>query len=129
MDWNIFSYNPQWVNMNSWNWRQNPLVSFFKDISGYSQAETTAKSNQAQISYDEYLKNANKQALAMWQKNVPGRSIAVPGLSYPGAIYRADTGVARSMYNSDLAMSNFAGSAPYRTLGLYGVGSRVSRWI
>lgn len=124
------AYKPQWVNMKTdWMYKQNPLVDFLKDISGYNQYETTAKSNQAQIAYDEYLKKQNEMALEMWHKNVPGRSIAVPGLSYPGAIYRADTGIARSMYNSDLALSNFAGSAPYRTLGLYGIGSRVSRWI
>lgn len=127
------------VSANVYNWAKGVWndkidmsskgMQLLGSVLGYTQYWNTKQSNQAQISYDEYLGKANRQALEMWQKNVPGRQIAVPGLSYPGAIYRADTGVARSMYNTDSAMANLYGNAPYRTAGLYGIGSRVSRWI
>lgn len=111
--------------MYSRNW--NNVVQFAKDVSGYSTYENTKKSNAAQIDYDEYIKRGNERAFADWKKNVPGRSIRYPELSYPGAVYRADTGIARSSYSNDSALSNFAGNVVYRGAGLYHVAGGLSR--
>lgn len=122
-----YGLNP-WKNMISvykGNW--NNAKQFFGDVSGYNQYKQTQKSNQAQIDYDTYLRRGNERALADWHRNLPGRQIRYPELSYPGAIYRADTGVARSMYSSDSALSNFAGNVVYRSAGLYHVAGGVSR--
>lgn len=111
--------------MYSRNW--NNVKQFFGDVSGYNQYKQTQRSNQVQIDYDTYLRRGNERALADWKRNVPGRQIRYPELSYPGAIYRSDTGVARSMYSSDSALSNFAGNVVYRGAGLYHVAGGVSR--
>jgi len=122
-----YGYNPykNLRTMYSRNW--NNAKQFFGDISGYNQYQQTKASNQAQIDYDNYIKAANERALADWHRNVPNREIAYPELSYAGAIYRASTGIARSYYSNDSALSNFAGNVAYRAAGLYGVAGHLSR--
>lgn len=122
-----YGWNPfrNAYTMYSRNW--NNAKQFFGDVTGYNQYKQTEASNNAQIAYDEYIKAANHRALADWQRNVPNRKIAYPELSYAGAIYRADTGIARSMYSNDSALSNFAGNLAYRGAGLYHVASGMSR--
>lgn len=101
------------------------------DMLGYNQYLNTKKSNDAQIAYDAYLREGNLRAYNDWQKNVgsKGRTIRYSELSYPGAIYRADTGIARSYYANDSARANFYGNAFYRTAGLYGIAGRMSRTL
>lgn len=107
------------------------MNKFVKSILGYRQYENTKASTQAQIDYNEYIKRGNQRALADWNRNVgsKGRTIRYPELSYAGRIYQADTASARAMYDSDTAYANFSGNLPFRLAGLYGIGSRVSRWL
>lgn len=106
------------------------FMQFLGSPFGYTQYRNTLASTQAQIDYNDYIKQANERAQADWYRNVGGRrTIAYPELSYAGAIYRADTSSARSMYDSNNAFANFAGNIPYRAAGLYGIGSRISRWL
>lgn len=118
---------PILIQAPDWSYK-NPLAWLFGDYTGYNQKKYIEESNKKQIAYDNYLRFANVQAYTQYLKNV-GRSLANPGLSYPGAIYRADTGIARSSYDVGLAGSNYRGSLPYRMGGLYGISSRLSRWI
>lgn len=115
---------------------KNPLVKFWYDMTGYSQARNTELSTKKQISYNDYIKGGNARALADWNRHVgskglPGYhpTIRYPELSYAGAIYRADTGSYRAGLDADTAYSNYYGNLPYRSAGLYGVASRVSRWL
>lgn len=108
------------------NWYPFRAVS---SLVGYDQAKATIESNKAQIAYDEYLRAGNERAYNDWKKNVPGREIKYPEFSYPGAIYRANTGIARSGYSNDSAYSNNYRSFVYGTAGLYGIGSRASRYL
>lgn len=96
---------------------------------GYTQTENEKASNQAQIDYNEYLKAGYLRAYEDWKKNVPNREIKYPEFTYPGNIYRTDTASARAMFDYDTAGANFYGRSLYGTLGLYGVGSRVTRWL
>lgn len=128
MSWTLALYNGYtdlWHRSGtyrSWN--------LLKDLSGYTQYKNTQKSVQAQISYNDYIKRGNERAFQQWQKNVGSKGLTIknPELSYPGAIYRADTGSARAMYDADNSRANFYGNVPYRAAGLYGIVSRVSRW-
>lgn len=103
------------------------------DLTGYTQYQNTKASNDKQIAYDDYMSGGNSRAYQDWMKNVgskgQGRTIRYPELSYPGAMFGYSTGIARSVYNSDSAFANFAGNLPFRGAGLYGIGSRVSRWL
>lgn len=96
---------------------------------GWTQMKNTQASTQAQMDYEAYLRQGYERQLADWHKNVPGREIRYPELSYPGYIYRSNTASARAGYDYDTAGANYYGNLPYRALGLYGIGSRVSRWI
>lgn len=100
-------------------------------FSGRRTASNTQKSVQAQISYNDYIKAGNQRAYDDWMRNVGkyGRTIRYPELSYPGRIYQADTASARAMYDADTAYANYSGNLPFRIAGLYGIGSRVSRWL
>lgn len=100
-------------------------------ISGYKQYKNTQRSVQAQISYNDYISRGNARAYADWKKNVgsKGRTIRYPELSYSGRIYQASTGSTRAMYDSDNAYGNFIGNVGYRTAGLYGITSKLSRWL
>lgn len=116
------------------NWYRNPAIldgvsKLWDYVTGKTQYENTIASNQAQIDYNEYLRRGNERALADWHKNVPNRQIKYPELSYAGAIYRANTGTARSMYDIDSASANYYGNLGFRLAGLYGIASRVSRWM
>lgn len=104
-----------------WNWVDN--------VSGKSQRDYIEASNRAQIDYNNYLAKGNARAYADWKKGFPGKEIRYPELSYPGAIYRANTGSARSMYDIDIADSNYTGNLAFRLAGLYGIGSRLARWM
>lgn len=101
------------------------------DMTGYTQYQNTKSSNQRQIDYNDYMSGGNSRAYQDWLKNVgsKGRTIRYPELSYPGAMLGYSTGSARAMYNSDTAFANFTGHLPYKSAGLYGIGSRVSRWL
>lgn len=107
----------------------NPYVDFGSMISGRKQMQNTQQSLSAQIDYEQYLKRGNERALADWNKNVgsQGRTIRYPELSYAGQIRRADTSIARASLDYDTASANYWGNLPYRTAGLYGIGSRLSR--
>lgn len=104
-----------------WNWYDN--------VSGKTQLDYLKASNQAQIDYNTYLAKGNERAYADWKKGFPGREIKYPELSYPGAIYRASTGSARSMYDIGVADANYSGNLAFRLAGLYGIGSRLARWM
>lgn len=106
---------------SAWDW--------FDMATGKKQMDYIIKSNQAQIDYNTYLANGNARAYADWKKGFPGKEIRYPELSYPGAIYRANTGSARSMYDIGIADSNYTGNLAFRLAGLYGIGSRVARWM
>lgn len=108
------------------NWYPFRAVSA---LVGYDQAKATIESNKAQIAYDEYLRAGNERAYNDWKKNVPGRDIKYPELSYPGAMYRADTGIARSMYSNDSAYSNLYRNTVYGSAGLYGITNRAARTL
>lgn len=108
------------------NWYPFRAIS---GLVGYDQAKATIESNKAQIAYDEYLRRGNERAYNDWKKNVPGREIKYPELSYPGAMYRADTGIARSGYSNDSAYSNNYRNFVYGTAGLYGITSRAARTL
>lgn len=107
----------------------NPYVDFGSMISGRKQMQNTQQSLSAQIDYEQYLKRGNERALADWNKNVgsQGRTIRYPELSYAGQIRRSDTSIARASFDYDTASANYWGNLPYRTAGLYGIGSRLSR--
>lgn len=109
--------------------RKNPYVEAGYVLSGYKQMQNTQQSLSAQIDYEQYLKAGNERALADWNKNVgsQGRTIRYPELSYAGQIRRADTSIARASLDYDTASANYWGNLPYRTAGLYGIGSRLSR--
>lgn len=106
------------------NWYPFRAIS---GLVGYDQTRATIESNKAQIAYDEYLRAGNERAYNDWKKNVPGREIRYPELSYPGAVYRADTGIARSNYSNDSAYASNYRSLVYGTAGLYGVAGRAMR--
>lgn len=107
----------------------NPYVDFGSMISGRKQMQNTQQSLSAQIDYEQYLKRGNERALADWNKNVgsQGRTIRYPELSYAGQIRRSNTSIARASLDYDTASANYWGNLPYRTAGLYGIGSRLSR--
>lgn len=107
--------------------RRNPYVEVGGMFTGRTQMKNTQASIQAQIDYEQYLKAGNERALRDWHKNVPGRYIKYPEFSYAGQIYRADTSIASAGFNYDNAFANYVGSFPYKSAGLYGIGSRLSR--
>lgn len=98
---------------------------------GYTQMRNTQDSVKTQIAYNDYIRKGNERALQDWNRNVGSqyRIIQYPELSYAGAMYRADTGSARAMYDYSNAGANFVGNLAYRGAGLYGIGSRISRWL
>lgn len=95
---------------------------------GFRQTSNEQASNRAQISYEEYLKGGNRRAIADYHRNVP-RPMRYPELSYPGQVYRSDTAIARNLFDYDTAGANLYGRSLYGTAGLYGVGSRASRFL
>lgn len=128
---------PQLLDMTSTPWAfDNPLAYIFGSMFGYNQYKSAEASNTAQIKYNDYLRRGNERALQDWNKNVgskglPGShpTIKYPELSYAGAMYKANTGSTRSMYDTYTASANYYGNLPYRGAGLFGIGSRVSRWL
>lgn len=114
---------------NNYSRQVNAVWDWIDSATGKKQLDYIQQSNQAQIDFNEYLRKGNERALADWHKNVPNREIKYPELSYAGAIYRADTGSARSMYDSDIASANYSGNLAFRLAGLYGIGSRLARWM
>lgn len=98
-------------------------------LTGRTQMRNTQKSLQTQIAYEQYLRSANERALKDWHKNVPNREIKYPELSYAGQIRRADTSIARAYLDYSTADANYWGNLPYRAVGLYGVGSRTTRYL
>lgn len=106
-----------------------PFLRYGAMLSGKTQRENTQASLQAQIDYETYLKVGNQRALSDWHKNVPGRTIKYPELSYAGQIRRADTSIARAGLDYSTADANYYGNLLYRGAGLYGIGSRVTRTL
>lgn len=106
-----------------------PFLKYGAMLSGKTQMENTQASLQAQIDYEQYLKDANSVALAQYRANVPNRNIANPAFSYGGQIRRADTSITRALLDYSTADANYYGNLPYRAAGLYGIGSRVSRYL
>lgn len=106
-----------------------PFLKWGKMLSGRQQMENTQASLQKQIDYEQYLKAGNERALADWHKNVPNRQIRYPELSYAGQIRRADTSIARAGLDYDTASANYYGNVLYRGAGLYGIGSRLTRFL
>lgn len=106
---------------------RNAWIQFGGMISGKTQRDNTQASLQAQIDYEQYLKAGNERALRDWHKNVPGRTIKYPELSYAGQIRRADTSIARAGFDYNTADANYYGNLPYRAAGLYGIFGRLSR--
>lgn len=109
------------------NLYNNHYYKFGSMLSGRTQMQNTQNSLQSQIAYEQYLKEGNRRALADWHKNVPGRTIRYPELSYAGQIHRADTSIARAGFDYNTASANYYGNLPYRAAGLYGIFSRASR--
>lgn len=101
------------------------------DLLGYTQMRNTEKSTQAQIDYEEYLKQGNERALSDWNRFVgwQGKKIQYPELSYPGQIYRSNTAIARAGFDYANASANYFGNLPYRVAGLYGIGGKLSRTL
>lgn len=115
-----------------WRWENfynDYLKGYAEKLLGYTQMKNTQDSLNAQIAYEQYLKQGNERALADWHKNVPNRQIRYPELSYAGQIRRADTSITRAMLDYSTADANYYGNLPYRTVGLYGIGSRLSRYL
>lgn len=130
MSWGTNLY----VAKNVWNGSLDmgsQIMQMLGSPFGYTQMRNTQDSVKAQIGYNDYLARGNARALADWQRNVGSqhRTIQYPELSYAGAIHRAYTGSARAMYDSANAGANFVGNLAYRGAGLYGIGSRISRWL
>lgn len=123
---------PKFVDMsiNPWAY-DNPIAYVFGSMFGYNQYKSTEASTKAQISYNDYIKRGNARALEDWNKNLGkyGLTIKYPELSYAGRMYQADTGSYRAGLDSYTASANYYGNIPYRAAGLYGVGSRLSRWL
>lgn len=114
--------------MNGLYWRAvKTSYEHIPAMLGYTQAQNTQASLSAQIDYEQYIRGGNERALRDWHKNVPNRSIKYPELSYEGQIRRADTSIARAGFDYSTADANYYGNLPYRTAGLYGIGSRVYR--
>lgn len=94
---------------------------------GRQAMKNTQASLSAQMAYDQYLKMGNERALRDWHKNVSNRRIAYPELSYAGQIYRANTSISRAGFDYSTADANYWGNLPYRSAGLYGIASRLTR--
>lgn len=101
------------------------------NLSGMQYRDLQKESYNEQIAYEEYLRQGNIRAYNDWQKNVgsQGRTIRYPELSYPGQIHRSDTAIARNLLDYSTADSNFISNLPYRTVGLYSIGGRLSRTL
>lgn len=123
------------VNLDLWKYgyRAYHLVHKYpgevaSSLLGFRQTSNEQASNQAQISYEEYLKGGNRRAIADYYRNV-SRPMRYPELSYPGQVYRSDTAIARNLFDYDTAGANLYGRSLYGTAGLYGISSRASRFL
>lgn len=58
-----------------------------------------------------YQKQGYERQLADWHKNIPGRTIRYPELSYPGRIRALDTGISQSYASSVGSFASFAGNS------------------
>lgn len=107
------------------------ITKFGRDLLGYSQWQNSRKSYQAQIDYEEYLRNANQRALDNWNRTYgrKGLTIKYPEFSYPGQIARSNTAIARNMLDYSSADSNMYGNVFYRTAGLYGISGSLFRHL
>lgn len=123
-NWAVYGARAHWLANYS-------LGYYIPRLLGYTQTKKAQDSETAQIRYNDYLKAGFQRQYDDWQKNVGkyGRTIRYPEISYPGQMYRTDTATARAMYDYDIAGSNFYGRSLYSSAGLYGIGSRVTRWL
>lgn len=76
------------------------LTRYFSNM--YSQAK--------QREFYNYQKKGYERQLEDWHKNVPGREIRYPELSYPGRIRAADTGISQSYASSYSTTANAVSS-------------------
>lgn len=125
----VYGYRAYWLA------HEAPMY-YLSRLLGFHQTKQQQKSELAQIDYNEYLKAGFNRQLSDWKRNVGSKGVSgyrptirYPELTYPGQIYRTDTATARAMYDYDIAGSNVYGRSLYGSAGLYGVGSRVSRWL
>lgn len=122
----VFAYGTSKPYRNFWN-------HYAGYVTGRRQYENTEKSNQAEIDYLNYQKQAYERQLSDWHRNVPNRQIAYPELSYPGAIRGIDTGITRLGYGTNSAYANYVGHMANfalgfaRGAGLYKVSGRANR--
>lgn len=123
----IYSYGMSKGYRDFWN------TTSLDYLTGRRQYQNTQKSNQAEIDYLNYQKQAYERQYRDWQKNVPNRQIVYPELSYLGAIRGVDTGITRLGYGTDSAYANYVGHMAntafgmVRGAGLYKVPGRTYR--
>lgn len=100
-----------------------------KDFWGYNQKEANKEQTQNTIALDEYLRAGYERKLQDWHRNLPGRKIQYPELSYPGQIYSLNTGIVNARLGYDITASNYNSNLYSRSYGLYGIGGRFSRYL
>lgn len=87
-----------------------PLVPLMIGASLMAGAGANLYSQYKQRELYRYQKHDYERQLRDWKKNVPGRTIRYPALSYPGHIRALDTGISQS-YASTLGTGAGIGSA------------------
>lgn len=91
-------------------------------------------SQSKQRDFYRYQKAGYERQLSDWHRNVPGREIRYPELSYPGHIRALDTGISQSYASSVSSAAGLAGNlaAGYgyaRHGGLFNSTFKSSRWL
>lgn len=94
-----------------------------KAISGLVASGANLYSQAKQRDLYRYQKNAYDRQYADWQKNVPGRKIRYPELSYPGHSYATDIGISQSYASS---VGTVAGGLGGVASGIRSAGSLYS---
>lgn len=106
-----------------------PYMDPFGLFTGNQYRMTQRMSTNAQIGYEQYLRQGNERALADFRKNVPNRQIRYPELSYSGQIARSNTAIMRNSMDYAGADANYWSNLPYRGAGLYRTASPLSRFM
>lgn len=97
-----------------------------KALSGLVSSGANLYSQKKQRDLFRYQKNAYDRQYSDWQKNVPGRKIRYPELSYPGRSYAADIGISQSYASS---VSTAAGGVGDVANGIRSTGSLYSKSV
>lgn len=87
-----------------------PLVPILIGASAGLMYGSNMYSQYKQRELYRYQKHDYERQLRDWKKNVPGRTIRYPALSYPGHIRALDTGISQS-YASSLGSAAGIGTA------------------